>query len=158
MSDLRPTLRPQTGAIPLPNPKDISVPYWEGCRAGELRFQRCGACGVAQFNPGYRCGHCHGTDLSWEVSRGLGALYSWTVVWRPQTPAFEVPYAPAVVELAEGYWMLSAIVDCEPDDLTENMPLEVTFHAITPEVTLPYFRPRRSEPAVPRPDSEEAES
>ncbi len=158
MMDHVSTLRPQTGAIPLPNPKDISMPYWEGCRVGELRFQRCGECGCAQFNPGYRCGRCHGTDLAWQASSGFGALYSWTVVWRPQTPAFEVPYAPAVVELDEGYWMLSAIVDCEPEDLTENMALEVMFHAVTPDVVLPYFRPRRSETPVPRPNSEEAAS
>ena len=135
------TFKVQTGAIPLPNPREISAPFWDGCRVGELRFQRCAACGYAQFNPGYRCGQCHGTELGWERSAGRGTLYSWTVVWRPQTPAFEVPYAPAIVELDEGYWMLSAIVDCEPEDLVEGLALEVLFHAPTPEMTLPYFRP-----------------
>ncbi len=137
----RHTLKVQTGAIPLPNPKDVSRAYWEGCREGELRYQLCNECGHAQFNPGYRCGRCHGTDLGWGVSAGRGKLYSWTVVWRPQTPAFDVPYAPAVIELDEGYRMLSAIVDCEPEDLVEDLRVEVVFHAVTGSTTLPYFRP-----------------
>lgn len=136
------TLKVQTGPIPLPNPKRISEPYWEGCRLGELRFQRCRSCGNAQFNPGYLCGACNSDDLGWEVSSGRGTLYSWSVVWRPQTPAFEVPYAPAIVEMEEGYWMLSAVVDCEPEDLREGMPLEVLFQPMDERITLPYFRPR----------------
>jgi uncharacterized protein len=135
------TLKVQTGTIPLPNPKPVSRPYWDGCLVGELRFQRCADCGYAQFNPGYLCGSCHGRNLGWEVGSGRGTLYSWTVVWRPQTPAFEVPYAPAVVELEEGYWMLSAVVDCEPEDLREGMPLVVLFQPMSDEIALPYFRP-----------------
>lgn len=135
------TLKVQTGAIPLPNPRPVSQPYWDGCLAGELRFQRCEDCGHAQFNPGYRCGSCRGDRLGWEASAGRGTLYSWTVVWRPQTPAFEVPYVPVVVELDEGYWMLSAVVDCELEDLREGMPLEVLFQPTSDRISLPYFRP-----------------
>jgi len=135
------TLKVQTGAIPLPRPRPLSQPYWDGCLAGELRFQRCADCGAPQFNPGYLCGSCHGSNLGWEASAGRGILYSWSVVWRPQTPAFEVPYAPAIVELAEGYRMLSAVVDCEPEDLVEGLPLEVLFQPMSDTIALPYFRP-----------------
>ena len=40
-------LVPQTGAIPEPVPNRLSEPYWEGCRRGELLFQRC----VPGFEP-----------------------------------------------------------------------------------------------------------
>ena len=31
--------------VPLPRPTALSRPFWEGCREGELRVQRCLACG-----------------------------------------------------------------------------------------------------------------
>jgi uncharacterized OB-fold protein len=69
-------------------------------------------------------------------------LYTWTVIERPLHPAFakDVPYAPAVVELEEGVRLLSQVVDCAPDALEIGLPVEVTFDAVTPEVTLPKFR------------------
>jgi hypothetical protein len=74
-------------------------------------------------------------------SSGEGSLYSWTVVWRPQRPAFTVPYAPAIVTLAEGFRMMSSIVGCEPEELAADMPLAVEFHPASDEIFLPYFRP-----------------
>ena len=75
------------------------------------------------------------------ASSGRGRLYSWTVVWRPQHPAFTVPYAPAIVSLDEGWFMMSAVVGCEPEDLRPDMALAVEFHPASDEITLPYFRP-----------------
>ena len=60
---------------------------------------------------------CHVTGVGKE--RGRGSLYSWTVVWRPPDPSFRVPYAPAVIRLDEGFWMLSAVIGCEPEALHE---------------------------------------
>ncbi len=48
-------------------------------------------------------------------SAGTGAIYSWTTVWRPPTPAFTVPYVPIVVDMDEGWQMLSCLVGCEHD-------------------------------------------
>lgn len=139
-------LRPQVDGIPVPRPSLASVAYWEGCRRGELRYQRCAACEALQTNPVTRCWRCHRPDPEWVTATGRGTLYSWTVVWRPQHPAFEVPYAPAVVELDEGPRVLAAVVGCEPDELAEKMALEVTFHRVDDEITLPFFRPAEGVP------------
>lgn len=138
----------QTGAIPLPRPTEASAPFWQGCRRGELLYQRCRRCGAGAFPPALRCRRCLAPELIWERSRGAGALYSWTVVWRPQTPAFEVPYAVAIVDVAEGYQMLSCVVGCDTDDLCTGLALEVIFQPFSDEISLPYFRPV----AVPGPD------
>jgi len=135
-------LKPQEGDIPLPVPGVVSAPYWEGCAAGELRFQRCGTCGGATHTPATLCAHCTSTDLRWEVSSGRGTVYSWTTVWRPQTPAFEVPYVPLIVEMEEGWFMLADLVGCEHDAVHVGLPVEVTFHTHPGGVTLPYFAPR----------------
>jgi uncharacterized protein len=59
------------------------------------------------------------------------------------TPAFRVPYAPAIIELAEGYQMLSNLIDIAPEAITPGLAVEVAFHQAGGNQTyLPYFRPR----------------
>ena len=83
---------------------------------------------------------CLSPDLDWLRSEGKGTVYSWTIVWRPQTPAFEVPYAVAIVSMAEGYQILSSLVDLDTDDIRLDLPVEVDFRELSDEITLPYFR------------------
>ena len=135
-------LVPQGEGIPKPRPTIFSQPFWDGCQRHELLYQRCTQCGLALFNPTPVCRSCTSTDLAWERSAGKGTVYSWTVAWRPQHPSFTVPYAAAIIDMDEGYQMLSNIVDCEVDALRVGMAVEVTFHPIGGGTVLPYFRPR----------------
>lgn len=135
-------LVPQPEGIPLPSPSELSRPYWEALAAGELRFQRCGACGAATHTPAVMCATCTSRDLTWEVSSGLGEVYSWTVVWRPQTPAFTVPYAPVIVAMDEGWHLLSNLIGCEHDEVAVGLPVRVELHPVGDGVHLPYVRPR----------------
>jgi uncharacterized protein len=134
-------LEPQSGAIPKPTPGPLTQPYWDGCARGELLFQRCGNCGLATHTPAYLCAHCTSQDLSWEASAGTGAIYSWTTVWRPQIPAFHTPYAAIIVDMDEGWQVLSNLIGCPIDDVEIGMRVEVEFHEIEGGFTLPYFRP-----------------
>jgi hypothetical protein len=134
-------LAPQPPGTPRARPSAQSAPYWEGCAAGELRILRCRTCGQAHTDAPHRCWRCQGADLVWEASAGRGSLYSWTVVWRPQTPQFVVPYAVAIVSLDEGCHLVSAIVGCRPEDLAEGLRLVVEFHPSGDGAQLPYFRP-----------------
>lgn len=135
-------LRPQSGDIPKPHPSRISQPYWDGLRRGELLFQRCGACNGISHTPAVVCAHCNARDqLTWERSSGHGTIYSWTTVWRPQTPAFTVPYTAIIVELDEGWHLLSNLIGCDHEDAAIGMRVEVVFHPLDDQITLPYFRP-----------------
>jgi len=134
-------LRPQTGAIPLPIPGPISRPYWDGCRNGVLRFQRCFDCGSATHTPAQLCASCVSTNLEWADSCGRGEIYSFTVVWRPATPEFEIPYVPVIVTMEEGWWILANLIGCEHDAAEIGQKVEVEFHAVTGGTVLPYFRP-----------------
>lgn len=131
-------LRPQTGPVPHAI-SPLSVPFWQGCRSGELRYQRCQACGLANFPPTEHCRQCLSAQVNWERSGGLGEIYSWTVVRRPVTAEFEPPYAPAIVTLDEGYQMLTNIIGVPPEALRVGMRVRVQFHAVAADVTLPYF-------------------
>jgi uncharacterized OB-fold protein len=134
-------LRPQPPGTPAPVPSLFSAPYWEGCAHEELRYLRCSSCHLAIADAARICWRCHGRGLRWEASGGRGSLYSWTIVWRPQTPAFQVPYSVAIVQLDEGIFVVSSVIGCTPEDLAEGMELTVEFHPIDARMNLPYFRP-----------------
>ena len=134
-------LQAQARGIPTPTPSVHSQPYWDGCREERLLFQRCTSCGVSALRPSTVCASCRGTSMAWEQSAGFGSLYSWTVVWRPPDPSFSVPYAPAIIRLDEEFWLMSAIIGCQADDLYDGMRLGVTFRPVSDTVTLPYFSP-----------------
>jgi len=131
-------LNPQTGPVPHAS-SHVSAPFWEACRSGELRYQRCQSCGLSNFPPTEHCRQCLSDHLVWTPSGGFGEIYSWTVVYRPVTAEFAPPYAPAIVTLDEGYQMLTNIVGLAPDELAIGMRVQVEFHAVGPDVTLPYF-------------------
>lgn len=133
-------LVPQPDTVPGPYPSTVSAPYWDAARRHELWFQRCGACASAVFDPAIVCRRCGASDLAWERSAGVGSVYSWTVVWRPQQPAFVVPYAPAIIELDEGYQMLASIVGCCVGDLGVGRRVAVEFHPVAGGYVLPCFR------------------
>jgi uncharacterized OB-fold protein len=130
----------RANTIPLPRPTSLSKPHWEGCREGVLRVQRCLDCGHHVFIPQPVCTDCLGSHLEWIESSGRGILYSYTVVERPQQPAFEVPYVPIIVEMEEGWYMLSNLKDVAPGDVRIGMALEVCFVRKSDDITLPYFQ------------------
>jgi len=127
--------------IPLPRPTRLSQPHWDGCKEGVLRVQRCAACGAYVFIPQPICTTCQSERLEWVTSSGRGTLYSFTTVHRPPRPEFETPYVVAIIELEEGWHMLSNLVECPPENLRVGMPVAVTFRRMSDEITLPLFRP-----------------
>ena len=56
----------------------------------------------------------------------------------------EVPYAVAVVELAEGPHLISNIVGIDFDQIQIGMALRVVFEPISDEIKLPRFRARQT--------------
>jgi uncharacterized protein len=135
------TLRPQAGPVPHAS-THLSAPFWQGCQAGELRYQQCAACGLSNFPPTEHCRQCLSGELDWRTSGGTGEIYSWTVVHRPVTAEFEPPYAPAIITLDEGYQMLTNIVGVAPEHLAVGQRVQVQFHSAAEDFTLPYFTPR----------------
>ena len=135
-------LTPQQPGIPVPTPSPVSAPYWSAAKDRTLLFQRCGGCGWIPPRPSRRCWRCPDGVLSWQESGGTGTLYSWTVVWRPQHPSFTVPYAPAVMAVDEGWWLVTSLVGCELADISAGMALQVEFHPAGGDIWLPYAAPR----------------
>lgn len=127
--------------IPLPQPSPLTQPHWDGCKRGELLVQRCEDCPRYVFIPQQACTSCLSERLEWVASSGRGVVYSHTTVHRPQQPAFETPYVCAIIELDEGWHMLTNLVGLDAADVRVGMRVEVAFHRVSDDVTLPYFRP-----------------
>jgi uncharacterized protein len=127
---------------PTPKLEGLAGEFYGWLKKRELRFQCCSACGTWRHVPRVLCATCGSSEWTWRQSTGRGRLFTWTVVVRPMHEAFvnDSPYAPAVIELEEGVRLLSEVVDCDPDALEIDMPVEVVFEDVTDEVTLPKFR------------------
>ncbi len=129
-------------ARPLPKPTPETQHFWDGCKQGELRLQRCDGCAHVYFPPRPFCPSCSSRAVSIFIASGEASLASYVINHRPH-PAWDEPYAIAIVELAEGPRMASNIVGCEqtPECLVLDMPLVVQFEVMSDDISLPLFRP-----------------
>ena len=116
--------------------------FWDGARAGELRIQRCGRCGLLRHPPGPMCPECGSTERTHLVSAGTGEVYSYTVHHHPPLPGKELPLAVALVELDEGVRVLGELTGVDPGEVRIGMPVEVGFREIDEDLTLPCWKPR----------------
>ena len=137
-------------AGPLPAPGGPDAPFWEAARRGELRVQRCLDCGAHRFPAGRWCPAWRGGRSEWARVSGRGTVESFCVCHKPYFPGLPVPYNVAVVRLAEGARLFSNVVGVPPDGrIAVGMAVEVTFDAVTPEVTLVRFRPAATDGGGP---------
>src|ERR1700756_3835257 len=134
-------MSPMQRALPLPTPETLH--FWDGCRAGELRLQRCRACAKPYFPPRPFCPQCASRDVEVFAASGRASLYSYVINHRPRPDMGTEPYAIAVVELAEGPRMMPNTTACPQtrEALQLDMPLQVRFQKESEEISLPLFEP-----------------
>lgn len=114
---------------------------------GELRFQRCGACGVWRHPPRARCRSCGSAEVRWEPSSGRGRVFSWSTVHQAIHPAFtDVPYSVVVVEMDEGVRMVGGLGRLDPAALALDLAVVATFEPVSDELTLVRFVPDTGRP------------
>ena len=132
-----------TPSKPIPPMNPWAEPFWAGTREGRLVIQKCADCGKHVFYPRLVCPFCFSERLDWIEASGRGTVYSHTLVRNNPPSAFieDLPFTIAIVELEEGVRMMTNIVDCDPEVVHCDMPVEVTFERLTDEITLPKFRP-----------------
>jgi uncharacterized OB-fold protein len=125
-----------------PRPTALTADYWEGCRNQQLLIQRCVHCDHLQFYPRSICNSCAGQELDWLPVSGRGTIRSYTVVRHPVSKAYadEVPYVIALITLAEGPTMMSALCNCDPEKIETGMAVEVVFEQWSEEITMPKFQ------------------
>ncbi|MFJ6797427.1 bifunctional MaoC family dehydratase N-terminal/OB-fold nucleic acid binding domain-containing protein [Streptomyces sp. NPDC091268] len=145
----QPTAEPapetRTGTQPRPRrPRPVvnrdNQGFWDGVREHKLLIQRCTGCATLRFPwlPGCNtCGSPH-----WEAveASGAGTVFSYVVMHHPPFPAFDPPYAVALVELAEGVRMVTNITGVPYDKVRIGLPVHLEFLRVDEELELPVFR------------------
>ncbi len=139
-TDTAPTPRPTRVEPPV---TDTTEAFWDATRQERLLVQRCDDCDVAIFYPRDVCPTCLGTNLSWTESTGAATVYAVSVQHRPANPfmADRVPYAVALVDLAEGVRMMTNVVGCDPESVTVGQAVTVTWEPLSDGRNLPLFTP-----------------
>ena len=63
-------------------------------------------------------------------------MYTYVITRQPVNPAFRerLPWGVVEVELEEGVYLISNLVDCDADDIEIGMEVEVVFEAVNDEI------------------------
>lgn len=101
--------------------------YLEHLKRNELGYQFSPSLGKAVFYPRVIAPVTGEDDLEWRVSNGMGTVHSTTVV-HPQQGA---PYNVCLVDVDEGFRMMSRVEDIEPS--AAKIGMRVKFRVFTPE-------------------------
>ena len=109
--------------------------FWEGTAAGELRIQKCNACGKLRHPPGPMCPSCHAADRGYVTASGRGTVFSFLVHHAPQLPGKELPLTIALIELEEGVRMVGEVHGGEAS-IAIGDPVQVAFEKIDDDLTL----------------------
>ncbi len=127
---------------PIPQPTDITKPYWDAAAAHKLIIQQCQACGTKQFYPRGFCIMCLSDNLGWLTCSGQATVYTFTVNHRAANGYMKerVPYIVAAIDLAEGTRMIANIVDSPPEAIRIGARVQVVFEYLSDEISLPQFR------------------
>ena len=136
---------PTSPMLPLVTP-DTAF-FWDGTAVGELRIQRCAACGALRHPPGPMCPACgDASDGGYTVAAGTGEVFSYVVHHHPPVPGKRLPMVVALVQLPEGVRILGEMPGVRPDQVRIGLPVRVTFTQAG-NMALPAWRP--AEGALP---------
>jgi uncharacterized OB-fold protein len=119
------------------------MPYWDSLKAHEIKVQKCDGCGAFRFVPKEICPKCQSTASTWSSIGGSGELYTYTVIRRAPTEAYqaEVPYAIVHVTMDEGFRMIGSLKGGDPENLSIGSRLKVVYDDATPDWTILQFEP-----------------
>lgn len=113
--------------------------YQEHLDRGELAYQVSD--GQPVFFPRVVAPRTGSTDLQWRVSKGEGCVYATTVVYYKS----EAPLNVALVELDEGFRMMSRVENIAPESVHIGMRVKLrVLPASEGRAALPVFVPAQS--------------
>ena len=111
--------------MPDPKPPSPLATYIAHLERGELAYQFSPSLGSAVFYPRVVAPKTGAADLEWRISKGLGTVHATTVV-HPQQGA---PYNVALIDIDEGFRMMSRVEDIAPSDVRIGQRVKFRVHA-----------------------------
>ena len=96
--------------------------FWDGTQLGELRIQKCNACGALRSPARARRARRAAYDRGYDVAAGTGTVFSYVVHRHPPVPGKELPIVIALIDLDEGVRMVGEVVDVPDDEIAIGQP------------------------------------
>ena len=113
----------------------LTGPFWDAAARGVLVRPVCDACEASFFTPQWCCPRCLSEEWTYRESLGTGTVYSATTVYRGPDPAFPTPYVLAVVDLDEGWSMLTRLLRDGPSSESSSSALDLIGTRVRVEFT-----------------------
>ena len=98
--------------------------YLEHLERGELAYQFSPEANAAIFYPRVICPVTGSDKLEWRISRGMGTVHATTVVY----PQKGDPYNVALIDMDEGFRLMSRVEDIAQLDVRIGMPVKFRVH------------------------------
>jgi uncharacterized OB-fold protein len=105
-------------------PTSPQTMYLEHLEKGELGYQFSPEADAAVFYPRVICPFTGSDRLEWRVSKGLGTVHATTVVY----PQKGDPYNVALIDIDEGFHMMSRVEDIPALDVRIGMRVKFRVH------------------------------
>jgi hypothetical protein len=117
---------------------EFHQPFWDSVRAHQVRLQRCAGCGRFRYIPLEICPGCGSLDAEWSPISGRGVVYTYTVVHRAPTEAYQrdAPYPIVHVTLDEGPRMIAGLVGVPAQELTIGLGVHLVYDDVAPGITI----------------------
>ena len=118
--------------LPVPQPTDLTRPFWDGLRDGKVIIQYSPSARQWVFYPRVLAPGTLADDLEWREISGHGQVYTYTIAYRPTSPAWRdrVPQIIAVVEVDEGARIPTELVGVAPGDVKVGMRVRPVFDPV----------------------------
>lgn len=107
-----------------PAPSSPLTIYLDHLKRGELGYQFSPSLNAAVFYPRVIAPRTGKADLEWRVSKGLGTVHATTVT-HPQQGE---PYNVCLVDMDEGFRLMSRVEDIPPMDVKIGMRVKFRVH------------------------------
>lgn len=127
----------QVHRLPSPNINPENKAFWDAAQDNRFILKFCNSCNESHYYPRTICPHCGSDDTTWVESKGLGEIYSYTVMRR----GVEVPFAMAYVRLNEGISVLTHLTNGDFDAIQIGQKVKVVFQETQDGVKTHLFEP-----------------
>ena len=127
--------------VGLADPSPETLEYWRAVADDRLVLKQCGACGKHHHPRRMFCYVCGSDDMRWIDAAGTGEIYTYSVVHRAPTEAFqrETPYTVGILKLAEGVFFFSRLYARNGGEVKIGAPAEVEFEEVSTFGKMPVF-------------------
>jgi uncharacterized protein len=119
----------------------VTAEFFDGTAVEEFRLKRSRATGEI-LAPQCVIDSTGSVDLEWVTAKGTGRVVTWAVSYGKPVDGVQEPSAVVgIVELDEGPWWWSELLDADPTAMREGLPVTVAF--VRPEGSdevIPVFR------------------